>query len=122
MQFSFSNQIIFCAARDAKNCRKRTAFPAVFSRFHAFRERREVLFHELRRFGPEALSVEIFERPGGGVKGEPQPPRAERLLLFAVGAVVLFAAVFPVAEERAPGMAELRADLVRAPGDKAAQA
>ena len=94
--------------------------PAVFLRFHAFRERWEVLFHKLRRFGPEALSVEIFERPGGGVKDEPQPPRAERLPLFAVGAVVLFAAVFPVAKQRTSGMAELRADLVRAPGDKAA--
>ena len=45
MQFSFSNQIIFCAARDAKNCRKRAAFRAALIKQH------KIVFGKRRSFG-----------------------------------------------------------------------
>ena len=120
MQFSFSNQIIFCAARDAKKtAENERRFRQFFHVFMRSANAGKYFSTNSGVFGPEALSVEIFECPGGGVKDEPQPPRSRAPAPFrVVGAVVLFAAVFPVAKQRTPSMAELRADLVRAPGDR----
>ena len=65
----------------------------------------------------EGLALEIAEQLVRRLKIERQRVGAQRLMYVAEPAVFAVDRVFPVAEQGMPCGGELRANLVRAPGD-----